>query len=115
MSSISLVYIIIRALSSVIAFFRHWYLGGFFAFAHRCILVITGLDQTFALKVTMRNLFMPLYQDYTMLGIILGFVFRPLRLIAGGTVYAVIILVFAALYAVWAAIPLFLTVKTIVG
>jgi hypothetical protein len=115
MSSISLVYIVIRAVSSVVAFFRHWYLGGFFAFVHRCVLVITSLDQTFALRVTMRNLFKPLYQDYTMLGIILGFVFRPLRLIAGGIVYAVIVLVFVALYAVWAAIPLFLIVKTIVG
>lgn len=115
MLSLSPIYILVRAFAAVGAFFRHWYVDGFFVFFHKLIAVISSFDQTFAFKVTLRNLFKPLYQDYTTMGIILGFVFRPLRLLAGGVVYVAIAFLFFALYVAWAATPAFLIVKAIVG
>lgn len=115
MLSLSPIYIFIQALGALGSFFRHWYLGGFYVFAHRLTSVIVALEQTFALRVTLRNLFKPLYQDYTVMGVVLGFIFRPLRLLIGGLLYVFVALLCAVLYGVWAAIPVFLFVKTIVG
>lgn len=113
--SLSPIYILARALAALSAFFRHWYLDGFFFFAHRLISIIASLEQTFALKVTFRNIFKPLYQDYTVLGIILGFIFRPLRLLIGGLLYGMVSLLFFILYGVWAAIPVFFAARAIAG
>ncbi len=113
--SLSFVYVIVRGVHQVIAFFRHWYIGGFRLFTQCLIGTITSLDQTFAFKITLRNLFKPLYQDYTTLGMILGIIFRPLRLFVGGVLYCIIIIFFIVAYIAWAAVPAFLITKMIIG
>ena len=109
--SFSLVYLAQRFIYRIYEFLRHWYVGSFLAVTHRTLAVLENLDQTLALWVTFRYLFKPLYQDYSVIGYILGFIFRVTRLFAGGIVYLLIVLIAAAVYLLWAALPVYIVAK----
>ena len=92
-------------------FLRHWYKDGFFFFFRRLIDFLEWLDRYFAMEVALRYLFQPLYQNYTFIGYVLGFIFRSVRLVAGGFVYLFVILIWLGLYLGWAAIPIYILYK----
>ncbi len=103
----SLVYLVNRFFYRLFDFFHHWYVDGSRWFGRRTIKVFTELDKTFAVRVTLEHLFEPLYKDYTVIGRILGAIFRTARLFIGFAVYAVVALVIVVCYLVWLAIPAF--------
>ncbi|MDP3052339.1 MAG: hypothetical protein Q8N22_00025 [bacterium] len=109
----ALVYFGNRFVYRIGEFLRHWYKDGFFFFFRRLINFLERLDRYFALRVTFRYLFQPLYQNYTFVGYVLGFIFRGVRLAAGGFIYLLIILAWFGLYLTWAAIPLGIIYKII--
>lgn len=94
-------------------FLRHWYRGGFFFFFHKLIELLEWLDRYFALKITLRYLFQPLYQNYTFVGYVLGFIFRGTRIAVAGVIYGLIVLMVLVLYLVWALIPLGIIYKIV--
>ena len=104
---ISPLYLLNQAGYRILEFFRHWYLNGFLTASHLSLNVLERLDRIFAFKITLKNLFQPLYQDYSVIGYIWGFVFRSLRLIAGSIVYGALVLISVVLYLIWAVIPLY--------
>ncbi|MDP1719151.1 MAG: hypothetical protein Q8L24_01860 [bacterium] len=109
--SFSLVYLVNQFFYRIYEFLRHWYVGGFFAIARRAIGLLEVLDRTLAVKVTARYFLKPLYQDYSIIGYVLGFIFRSLRLFAGGLVYLVIIAVAVAVYIFWAGFPIYVIAR----
>lgn len=113
MLSFAPLYLIYRLAYEILAFFRHWYWDSFWVVSKRLHRFLARIDRTVALRITLRNLFQPLYQDYTMLGYTLGFLFRSVRIVLGAALYAVLMLIIFALYALWLAIPLFLLSKLI--
>lgn len=94
-------------------FFRRWYFGSFKICVHFLVSVLEKLDRRFAIKITWRHFFEPLYQDRTVVGYVLGFVFRSGRLIIGAAIYAVIILIGAFFYLLWLLIPPYVILKII--
>lgn len=92
-------------------FLRHWYRDGFFFFFHKLIGLLEWLDSYFALKITLRYLFQPLYQNYTFVGYVLGFIFRGTRIAVAGIIYGIVILMGLILYLVWALVPIWILVK----
>jgi hypothetical protein len=116
MDNFALGYLIHRFFYRIADFFHHWYVGGSRAIAHRFISTLEDLDQSFAVAVTFRYLFQPLYKDYSIIGRILGLIFRTGRMIIGGVVYLVIAIMFLAFYLAWIALPLavlFLVIKNL--
>ncbi len=113
--SFSIVYLVERFFYRIFQFIYHWYVGGFFWFVRSALNFLEALDRFFALKITLRYLFRPLYQDYTLIGYILGFIFRSGRLIGGGLVYLAVLIVAAGLYAIWAALPVYILYKGFYG
>lgn len=109
--SFSLVYLVQLFFYRIYEFLRHWYAGGFFAVTHRTLIILEGLDRTIALRVTFRYLFKPMYQDYSVIGHTLGFIFRIARILMGGLVYSVVISAAMAIYLAWAALPLYIVAK----
>lgn len=107
----ALIYLASRFLYRILEFLRHWYAGGFLAVSHRVFNLFEVLDKQLALKITFRHWLKPLYQDYTVLGYILGFILRTLRIIAGGAVYLAVIVAAAALYILWAILPPYIIYK----
>ncbi len=106
-------YLIARFWARLSGFLIDWYLGGFKVFIHAALNAFEKLDQVFALKVTLRYMFRPLYQDRSVIGYALGFFFRAIRALTGALVYAALWLVFTAAYIAWAATPLGLIYLTI--
>jgi hypothetical protein len=70
------------------------------------------IDYVFALKITLRNIFKPLYKDYSFIGHILGFIFRLTRIILSSLIYTVLFIIAAAIYLLWLFLPLILILKT---
>ena len=98
-------YLIQRFAYRIIDFFHHWYVDGSRAIANKFMLTIEAADQSFAVKITLRHFFEPLYKDYSVIGRILGVIFRTGRIIVGGAVYLLISIAFAVFYVIWVGIP----------
>ncbi len=77
----------------------------------RTVSLLERLDQKLAVKITARYFFKPLYQDYSVIGYTLGFIFRSIRLLTGGLVYLAIILAALAIYILWAGLPVYIIVR----
>jgi hypothetical protein len=73
------------------------------------------IDTVFALKITVRNFFVPLYNDRTILGYILGVVLRSARVIVSVPIYVGVWMICVGCALVWMSIPPFLIYKMIVS
>lgn len=116
MDDFALGYLIHRFFYRIADFFSHWYVGGSRVIAHRFISTLEELDRTLAVRVTLRYFFQPLYKDYSVIGRILGVVFRTARILIGGVAYLAIALLFLAFYLLWIAAPagiVFLVLKNL--
>lgn len=111
--SFSLVYLANRFLYRVTAFLRHWYINAIFVISHKTMNILERLDRRLALKITLRNWFRPLYQDYTFIGYVLGITFRTWRVISGAIIYLIVIIAAVAVYFIWAAIPFWIIYRGI--
>jgi len=101
----ALFYVVQRFFYRMFDFFHHWYVDGSRVIGHEFINTLESADETLALRITLRHFFEPLYKDYSVIGRILGVVFRTGRVIIGVFVYLFISVLFAAAYLVWIAIP----------
>lgn len=96
------IYLLTRFVYRLQEFLEHWYVGGFKVISHKAVAFLEELDRTFALQITLRYIFEPLYQDRTVLGYILGFIFRSGRIILAFIIYLIVITFFAAAFLAWA-------------
>ncbi len=99
------VYLLNRFVFRLSDFIRHWYVNGSRAFAHSFISFLETLDHTLALRITIYYFSRPLYGDYTIIGRILGIIFRSGRILIGVIVYLIVSLVALACYIIWLLIP----------
>lgn len=104
----ALFYLIERFFYRIFDFLRHWYVKSFFIYYHQVITFLEKLDAIFALKITFRHLFQPLYKDYTLVGYFLGFIFRACRVITASLVYLFILIIAVILYLIWIFLPVLL-------
>ena len=104
----SLFYLIRQFFFRIFRFLRHWYVDSFVFIWHKFLGFLERLDRVFAVKITMRHWLEPLYQDKTIVGYILGFIFRTLRVFFGGFFYIFIFLIAIGVYLAWILIPLIL-------
>jgi hypothetical protein len=101
----SIVYLAWRLLYRFLDFFHHWYIDGSHAIGRRFMATLTAADRSFAVAITLRHFFEPLYKDYSIIGRIMGIIFRAIRVVIGAVYYLILALAFAAVYFVWLAIP----------
>ncbi len=101
----SLTYLVGRFIYRIFDFFHHWYADASKVFFHKFISFLESLDQTIAMRVTLRYFFQPLFKDYTFIGRILGVVFRTGRILIGLAVYAFVFVIFLAIYVLWLSAP----------
>lgn len=99
----------------VIFFFKHWYLDGFFAVTRFVAGTLSALEKNMALKVNLYFFFEPLYQERNIYGYVIGFLYRSLKLLFGGVLYAVIVLGGVVAYLLWAAIPAYIIYRIFYG
>ena len=102
----SLFYLIKQFFFRIFRFLRHWYVDSFVFIWKKLLGVLERLDRVFAVKITMRHWLEPLYQDKTIVGYVLGFIFRTLRVFFGGIFYVVIFSLGMGVYLFWALLPI---------
>lgn len=102
---LALLYLLERGCYRVGNFFHHWYIDGTRQYGHFAHSLYASLDRTFAVWITLRHFFEPLYGDYTIIGYILGFIFRSLRVLFGGTLYLLIAPFVILGYCLYTALP----------
>lgn len=96
-------------------FFRRWYVHGFFALYGIWLWLVRASERRLAIRVNIRFLFQPLYQEKNIAGYALGFFYRFFKILLGGVWYTSTACVMILLYIVWAAFPLMLIYKIING
>lgn len=96
-------------------FFRHWYLHGFLRATHWSYNFLERLDRFFALRITVKNWLQPLYQDYTLIGYLWGFIFRTLRIFLALIVYGILVLISFGLFVLWSLIPLYVIYQILIN
>jgi hypothetical protein len=99
------VYLLNRLFFRVSDFFHHWYVDGSRSILHRFVSFFETLDRSFALRITLRYFWKPLYGDYSIVGHIFGFFFRLGRLVIGGVVYLLCAAVMLTIYLAWLVLP----------
>lgn len=100
-------YLVFRSVVNIREFLWHWYVGSFLKISHHTLNILESLDRDFAVMVNLRNLRKPMYQDSSILGHILGFIFRVARISSGFLVYAFVIAIIGVFYIAWLALPPF--------
>lgn len=105
MDTFALGYLIHRFFYRILDFFHHWYVDGSRTIAHHFISTLEEIDKSFALVITLRYFFQPLYKDYSVIGRILGVIFRTGRIVIGVLVYVVVTAFFLVFYLAWIALP----------
>ncbi|OGY39133.1 MAG: hypothetical protein A2418_03070 [Candidatus Brennerbacteria bacterium RIFOXYC1_FULL_41_11] len=91
----------------ITCFFRRWYLERSEQFWSAIFYFFRSLDKTLAIEINVRLWLKPLFNDYSPVGRVIGPIFRTLRIVFGGSIYA-IVFIFAGL--IWLAWLLFLPV-----
>ncbi len=106
-------YLTMRLVRRILAFFKHWYVDSFGVARSLFLSLLRRLDRLFALEVTIRHLFQPLFQDRTSLGYMLGFLFRSGRVVAGFAMYLAVATLALLLYLAWLAAPLYVAYRVV--
>ena len=114
MDNFILVYLFSAAINRVKFFLKDWYPDTFFKFWDFLLKILRRLDKKLAIKVTIRHWLEPLYQDKTIVGYVLGFIFRTARIILAAIIYFIISVIIMFAYLIWAALPIFLIIKTFI-
>lgn len=102
----ALAYLIKRFFFRVVEFLRHWYVKSFKTYSNFVFDQLQKMDRTLAWRVNVRYLFQPLYKDYSIIGYVLGFILRIVRLLGISVVYLAVFLFAVAIYVVWLIIPI---------
>jgi hypothetical protein len=107
------VYLVARFLYRIKDFFHHWYVDGSRWWGHRFWNILARADRTLAIKITLIHFFEPLYRDYTVIGRVLGIIFRTGRILIGAVVYLVLGMLFLIIYLLWLLLPIVLIVNAL--
>ena len=107
------VYLFSKGIQAIERFLFHWYILVFYTYWGYVARSMAALDRYFAFKVTLLNIFNPLYQDYTLLGYVLGIFFRLLRLFVGSIVYSIVLIIALIFYLVWVSILPILIIRAL--
>ncbi len=106
-------YLIERFFYRILEFLRHWYIKSIRMYSDFIVSRFESMDRVFAWKITAKNIFKPLYGDYSVTGYVFGFLFRVVRLLTTTILYTCIFVIALLLYIIWFLIPPFLLYKTL--
>ncbi len=111
----ALLYLVRRFFFRIKIFLGHWYVKSARIYSNFVLNQLERLDRLLAWRITLRNLFQPLYGDFSLIGYVLGFCFRVVRLIFGSIVYLAVFIIALGVYIFWLIIPPFVVLGIIIG
>jgi len=99
--------------NSFLLFFVHWYWDGFSFVYGKTLALLRGLERHFALRASLYFLFKPLYQERNVIGYVLGFSYRLVRITLGGFLALLLCVLATAVYIFWALVPAYMLYKAL--
>ena len=109
------IYLVKRFVYRAFDFFHHWYVDGSRIITNWFLVRFYSFERVFALRETLRFFFHPLFKDYTIVGRVLGVIFRSIRIIIGIFVYGILGGIFVIVYVIWLMIPVGIVARIILG
>jgi hypothetical protein len=92
----------------IIQFLEHWYIKDTKIYWHFIINQFEKIDYRLAWKITIKNIFKPLYKDYSIPGHIIGFFLRLTRLMFSSFIYFILFIFAFLIYLFWVIFPIVL-------
>jgi hypothetical protein len=89
-------------------FLKFWYLEIPWHFWNLYISRISYLERSYAVRITLENLFVPLWQDYTLVGRLISFPIRVFKIFVGILVYILFTLISFAIFILIEIFPIIL-------
>jgi hypothetical protein len=108
-------YLLRNLFLDILLFFKHWYYDGLIFIYGKALGIIRGFEKGLAIRINVRFIFQPLYQERNIYGYILGFLFRSFRIITGTFLYFLVIAGALMIYIFWASIPVYAVYQIIKG
>ena len=105
MTHFTISYLLHRFLYRIGEFLLHWYVKSFKKYSDAVLEFLRRIDYHLAWKITFQHLFEPLYKDHSVVGYVLGFVFRSGRLFVASCIYGFVFITTLAIYIFWLCIP----------
>ncbi len=113
--TLAIFYLAQRFIYRIFEFLRHWYVKSVRIYLNYTINLLEKVDYYLAWEITLKNLFKPLYKDYSVIGYILGFFFRLFRLLISSLIYLFIFGIILVIYLAWVAFPVLLVGFSLFG
>jgi len=85
-------------------FLSDWFVLKPKAILNLLVEIIKDLDKNFAVVINLKLILKPLYKDYSLIGRIIGPIFRFFRVLVGGTIYLLIAFIFLIVILIWVLI-----------
>lgn len=101
--------------SLITNFFYSWYIDDTRNFWNWFINFIKMLDRSIGLIGNLQNWTSPLYGDYSYVGVVIGPVFRTLRIFFGLLIYLIIAILSSAVYIFWIILPIALIIMIVLN
>ena len=115
MRNTAIIYLGYRLGYRIVTFLKHWYVHSARLYWLAFFNWLERIDYSFAWRITLKNLFKPLYGDYSTIGRILGFIFRSIRVVIASVIYAVLFAGALFIYLLWLLIPVAVVYKIVTG
>ena len=96
-------------------FFKFWYIEVSNSFWEKSFFILKDFESEIAVMATLYNLFSPLYQDYSIMGRIIGPIFRIFRIIFGLALYVILIVLISICYLIWMVLPPFVLIMILLN
>lgn len=96
-------------------FFVFWFIKGPFWFWQRCLITLENFEGIFAVRLMLKHIAEPIFQDYSRAGRMIGVLIRLLRIVVGIIFYLAIILIFIFLAIIWLILPFFAVKQVLFG
>ncbi|MGC9602990.1 MAG: hypothetical protein ABSF47_00780 [Minisyncoccia bacterium] len=109
----ALAYLVRRFFYRIIDFLRHWYIRSAKMYSNFVLDRLARIDRVLAWRVNLKYLFQPLYRDYSVIGYVMGFLLRSLRLAGISVIYLFIFAIAIFVYVVWLLAPIFILSKVL--
>jgi hypothetical protein len=106
-------YLVSEVFRRPLVFLKRWYVDASKRFWARVIEESASIDRIFAIKIMFRTLTQPLYGDYTIIGRIIGPIFRLSRIVLALPVFAAYFSAALTIWIIWITLPLYLVASAL--
>jgi hypothetical protein len=94
-----------RIFKGISGFLSFWYVRGSQDFWHREVNMIKGVGRDIGVLINLKLIFQPIYGDYSLIGKLIGPIFRLCRVFFGILLAIFLSFLIIACYALWLLLP----------